>query len=249
DSASTADDVLAGIDLTGKTALVTGASSGIGAETARALAARGAQVVLTGRDVAKTEAVAARIRAAVPGARGEVLELHLEIPGSVRAFAKEFLARQRALHLLVANAGVMACPLMRTAEGWEMQLATNHFGHFLVATLLAPALRAGAPARVVSVSSAGHRFAAVDFDAPHFERRPYDKWVAYGQSKTANIWLAVGLDARLARDGVRAFAIHPGMIPTELGRHLQPDDIQMIRARSSEEGGMRVKRIVKTIPQ
>jgi NAD(P)-dependent dehydrogenase (short-subunit alcohol dehydrogenase family) len=239
DRRTTSDQVLEGIDLTGRVALVTGASSGLGAESARALAAHGAQVVMTGRDVAKTERVAEAIRAATGSPAVEVMELHLERPASVRAFAKAFLARHRALHHLIANAGVMACPLQRTAEGWEMQFATNHLGHFLLACLLAPALRAAAPARVVSVSSAGHGFSPVVFEDIHFERRPYDKWAAYGQSKTANVLFAVELDRRLAGAGVRAFALHPGGIVTELGRHLDAADLALIRARAAEraQGG------------
>jgi NAD(P)-dependent dehydrogenase (short-subunit alcohol dehydrogenase family) len=248
DGTSTADDVLAGIDLAGKLALVTGASSGLGAESARALAARGAAVVMTARDTEKAEAVAAKIREGTQNPNVSVMELHLEVPSSVRAFAKDFLTRHRALHFLIGNAGVMACPLERNADGHEMQIATNHFGHFLLGTLLAPALRAGAPARVVSVSSAGHRFATVDLDDPHFERRAYDKWASYGQSKTANIWYAIELDRRLAGEGVRAFAIHPGMIATELGRHLVPDDIAVLRARATERESTG-KTSWKTVPQ
>jgi NAD(P)-dependent dehydrogenase (short-subunit alcohol dehydrogenase family) len=245
---STADDVLAGMDLTGKLALVTGASSGLGAETARALAARGATVVMTARDVEKAEKVAAGVRESTGNAGVTVMELHLEVPSSVRSFAKDFLARHPKLNLLIGNAGVMACPLARTAEGHEMQFATNHLGHFLLGTLLVPALRAGAPSRVVSVSSAGHRFASVDLEDPHFAKRDYDKWVSYGQSKTANIWYALELDRRLAADGVRAFAIHPGMIPTELGRHLVPDDIATLRSRAQERESTG-KTSWKTIPQ
>ena len=142
DRSSTSDQVLAGIDLAGRTSLVTGASSGLGAESARALAARGARVVMTGRDLAKTGRVADRIRRSTGNESVEVMELHLERPASVRAFAKAFLARHRELHHLIGNAGVMACPLLRTAEGWELQFATNHLGHFLLTALLAPALRA-----------------------------------------------------------------------------------------------------------
>ena len=234
DRSATSDQVLEGIDQTGRLALVTGASSGLGAESARALASRGAEVVLTGRDLAKTEAAAAAIRSATGNPEVSVLELHLERPASVRACAKEFLARHGKLDLLLANAGVMACPLARTAEGWELQFATNHLGHFLLTGLLAPALLAGARARVVAVSSAGHSFSPVVFDDVHFERRPYDKWSAYGQSKTANILFAVGLDRRLAARGVRAFALHPGMIATELGRHLTRDDFTLLVARAKE---------------
>ncbi len=234
DRNSTSDEVLAGIDLAGRLVLVTGASSGLGAESARALAARGARLVITGRDVAKTGRVAEAIRKSTGNRAVEVMELHLERPASVRAFAKAFLASHRALHTLIGNAGVMACPLQRTAEGWEMQFATNHLGHFLLGCLLAPALRAAAPARVVSVSSAGHTFSPVVFEDIHFERRPYDKWQAYGQSKSANVLFAVELDRRLAGSGVRAFALHPGGIVTELGRHLDAADVALIRARADE---------------
>jgi len=234
DRSSTSDEVLDGLDLTGRTVLVTGASSGLGAESARALAAHGASVVMTGRDLAKTERVAGGIRSSTGNPSVEVMELHLEKPASVRAFAKAFLGRHRALDVLIGNAGVMACPLQRTAEGWEMQFATNHLGHFLLGCLLVPALRAAAPARVVSVSSAGHTFSPVVFDDIHFERRPYDKWQAYGQSKSANVLYAVELDRRLAGQGVRAMALHPGGIVTELGRHLDEEDVRLIRARAAE---------------
>jgi NAD(P)-dependent dehydrogenase (short-subunit alcohol dehydrogenase family) len=137
----------------------------------------------------------------------------------------------------------MACPLTRTREGWELQLATNHFGHFLLTALLAPALRAGAPARVVTVSSRGHRFSPVVFEDLHFERRPYDKWAAYGQSKTANVLFAVELDRRLSRAGVRGFALHPGAIVTELGRHLSRDDLAELRARSPGGRGLVWKQV------
>jgi NAD(P)-dependent dehydrogenase (short-subunit alcohol dehydrogenase family) len=226
--------VLETIDLSGKLALVTGASSGLGVETARALAAKGARVVMAARDVAKTEQQASAIRAKHPSARLEVMELHLDKPASVRAFAKAFLAKHPRLNFLIGNAGVMACPLMRTAEGWEMQFATNHLGHFLLANSLLPALTAGAPSRVISVSSAGHQFSPVVFDDIHFEKRAYDKWASYGQSKTANILFAVEFDRRFAARGVRAFSNHPGGIRTELGRHLTPDDIKLLTERASQ---------------
>jgi NAD(P)-dependent dehydrogenase (short-subunit alcohol dehydrogenase family) len=234
DQSSTADQVLDGVDLAGKVAIVTGASGGLGAESARALAARGAAVTLTARDTGKAEQVAGAILAAHPGAKVDVRPLSLDRPASVRAFAKSWLAENRALHLLLNNAGVMACPLARTPEGWELQFATNHLGHFLLTGLLAPALRAAGGARVANTSSAGHRFSPVVFEDIHFERRPYDKWASYGQSKTANVLHALELDRRLAASGVRAFGVHPGMIVTELGRHLTPEDIQQLQARAKE---------------
>jgi len=238
---STAEEVVAGVDLRGRVAVVTGASSGLGVETARAFAGRGATVVCAARDAAKAEAVAEGIRSATGNRAVEVVPLELGSLASIRACAGEILARHPAVHLLVNNAGVMACPLARTEAGFELQLGTNHLGHFLLTGLLAPALRLGAPARVVCVSSSGHRFGSVDFDDPHYQRRPYDKWQAYGQAKTANIWHALELDRRLAGSGVRALAIHPGMIVTELGRHLTNDDrktmLERVAAAAKRGGG------------
>jgi len=232
DKNSTASEVVAGLDLSRMHALVTGASGGLGAETARALAERGARVTLTARDMPKGREVAESIRKSTGNDRLEVMALALDDPHSVREFAKAFLAKNAPLTALINNAGVMACPLARTPQGYEMQFATNHLGHFLLTGLLAPALRAGAPARVVSVSSRGHRFSPVVFEDIHFERRAYDKWSSYGQAKTANVLFAVGLDKRLRDAGVRANALHPGAIVTELGRHLSPDDIKQLQARS-----------------
>jgi NAD(P)-dependent dehydrogenase (short-subunit alcohol dehydrogenase family) len=231
-SASTADEVVAGVDLRGVVAVVTGASGGIGAETARALASRGAAVVLAARDVAKAEAVAEAIRAAHGARDAEVDALELGSFASIRAFAARTLARHPRIHLLLNNAGVMACPLARTEAGHELQFGTNHLGHFLLTARLAPALRAAGGARVVNTSSAGHRFSPVIFDDVDYRTRPYDKWEAYGQSKTANVLFAVELDRRLRGAGVRAFALHPGAIVTELGRHLGQDDIATLRARA-----------------
>jgi NAD(P)-dependent dehydrogenase (short-subunit alcohol dehydrogenase family) len=231
---TTASEVVAGLDLSNVSAIVTGASGGLGAESARALAERGARVTLTARDVAKGETAAAAIRKSTGNDRVDVMALELTSLESVRAFAAEFAARGVGLNLLLGNAGVMACPLARTSRGWEMQFATNHIGHFLLAGLLQPLLVASAPSRVVSVSSRGHRFSPVVFEDIQFERRPYDKWSAYGQSKTANILFAVELDRRLAARGVRAFAIHPGMIATELGRHLTEEDFAMLGARARQ---------------
>jgi NAD(P)-dependent dehydrogenase (short-subunit alcohol dehydrogenase family) len=237
---TTTDEVIEGIDLSGQVAIVTGASGGLGAETARVLAGAGAAVTLTARDVPKAEAMAAEIRAETGNSNVDVMQLELHRPESVRHFAKTWLASHSSLNLLINNAGVMACPLDRTVEGWEMQLATNHLGHFLLTGLLLPALRAGAPSRVVNVSSAGHRFGPVDFDDPHFERREYDKWASYGQAKTANVLHAVELDRRLRSRGVRAFAIHPGAIMTELGRHLTRADMETLSSRAPG-GGLKFK--------
>ena len=238
---TTTDEVIQGIDLSGRVALVTGASGGLGAETARALASAGAALTLTARDVPKAEQVAQEIRAST-GASVDVGALSLDRPDSVRAFAKQWLADHDVLHLLINNAGVMACPLGRTPEGWEMQFATNHLGHFLLTSHLLPALRAGAPARVVNVSSAGHRFGPVNFDDIHFEKHDYDKWESYGQSKTANVLFSLELDRRYQEAGVRSFALHPGAIVTELGRHLAAEDIEMMQSRAPK-GGLKFKQV------
>jgi NAD(P)-dependent dehydrogenase (short-subunit alcohol dehydrogenase family) len=231
---STAAEVARGVDLRGKVAVVTGGSGGLGAETARVLAGCGARVVIGARDLAKARAVADKIGDASLDAVVEVEALELGSLASVRRFAEATLARHAAIHVLVNNAGVMACPLARTEQGFELQFGTNHVGHFLLTGLLLPALRAGAPSRVVCVSSNGHRFDTVHLDDPNYERRPYDKWESYGQAKTANIWHAIELDRRFGGDGVRGFALHPGGIRTELGRHLTPDDIQTLMARVGE---------------
>jgi NAD(P)-dependent dehydrogenase (short-subunit alcohol dehydrogenase family) len=237
---TTTNEVLEGLDLHGKTALVTGGSSGLGQETARALAEKGVHVILTARDVAKGEGVAAGIRETTGNPHVEVEELELGSLASIRAFARRILARHDTIHLLINNAGVMACPFAKTADGFELQFGSNHLGHFLMTCLLAPALRKGAPSRIVSVSSRGHHISPVVFDDLHFERRPYDKWQAYGQAKTANVLFAVGLERRLAGAGVHANALHPGAIMTELGRHLQAEDFEFLRARNS---GMQFKTV------
>ena len=237
---TTTDEVLDGIDLGGKTALVTGGSSGLGAETARALASKGADVVLTARDLHKGEAVAASIRSSTGNDAVGVASLELASSADIRRFAEDFLGRRDHLDLLVNNAGVMACPRSTTADGFEMQFGTNHLGHFLMTGLLAPALIAGGPARVVSLSSRGHFRSPVRFDDPWFEHDEYDKWAAYGQSKTANVLFAVELDRRLGARGVRAFAVHPGVILTDLARHLEAADFEDLQSRSSG-GRMRLK--------
>lgn len=237
---TTASEVAEGIDLSGKVALITGGSSGLGQETARVLAERGAHVILTARDMPKGEAVAAGIRASTGNQHVEVEELELGSLKQIRAFAQRFLARHPTLHILVNNAGVMACPQAKTADGFELQLGSNHVGHFVTTCLLAPALCQAAPSRVVSVSSRGHHLSPVVFDDIQFAHRPYDKWLAYGQAKTANVLFAVGLERRLGARGVHANALHPGAIMTELGRHLQPEDLQFLQARNR---GMKFKSV------
>jgi NAD(P)-dependent dehydrogenase (short-subunit alcohol dehydrogenase family) len=219
---STIDEVLAGIDLTGKVALVTGASAGLGVETARALSSHGATVIAGVRDVAKAEKALAD--AGVPvGEQVALEELDLASLASVRAFTDRITSRVDALDLLIANAGLMACPQATTADGFELQFGTNHLGHFVLVNRLVPLLVAGAPSRIVCLSSSGHRIGDVDLDDPNFETTPYHEWLAYGRSKTANAQFAVELDRRLRDRGVRAMAVHPGGIRTELFRHLDAD--------------------------
>ncbi len=237
---TTTEEVLEGIDLTGRTALVTGGSSGLGKETSRALAAHGALVILTARDVPKGEAVAAEIRSSTGNPKVSVEELELGSLASVRAFAERVLAKHPRLDLLINNAGVMACPQAQTSDGFELQFGSNHLGHFLMTCLLVPALRRGTAPRVVSLSSRGHHMSPVVFEDIAFEQRPYDKWQSYGQAKTANVLFAVGLEKRLGASGIHANAVHPGAILTELGRHLQPEDLVFLQSRAK---GMQFKSV------
>jgi len=240
---TTTNELLEGVSLSGRRVLITGGSAGLGAETARALAAAGAHVVVTARDAAKGERAAAAARAgAAPGARVEVAELDLESLASVRACADRLLGEGRPLHALIANAGVMAAPQGRTRDGFETQFGTNHLGHFVLVNRLVPLLVRGAPARVVVLSSSGHRFADVDLEDPGFTRTPYDPWLAYGRSKTANVLFAVALDRRLAPRGVRACAVHPGGIRTELSRHLTEQTLQELVSRMAR-GGVKMKSV------
>ena len=240
---TTTDEVIEGVDLSVRVAIVTGASGGLGAETARALAARGARVTIAARDLAKAENAAEEIRTSTGNPEIDVLGLELTLPDRVRESAKQWLADHDELNLLINNAGVMACPLDRTVEGWEFQFATNHLGHFLFTGLLVPALVRGAPARVVNLSSAGHRMSPVVFDDIHYEDRPYDKWESYGQSKTANILFSVALNARLAGKGVSAYAVHPGMIMTELGRHMGQQDLEDLMSKRPADAKMEWKSV------
>ena len=239
---TTADEVLEGIDLSGKLAVVTGGSSGIGTETARALASKGARVVITARNMAKGTEVAQDIRASTANNDVEVMELELGSFTSIRAFAENFLSKHDALDILINNAGVMACPLSKTEDGFEMQFGTNHLGHFLLTGLITPVLLKATPSRIVALSSRGHQFSPVVFEDINFEQRPYNKWASYGQSKTANILHAVELERRLGQRGVHAYAVHPGAIQTELSRHMDQADWDMMRSRV-DEGGIKLKTI------
>ena len=233
-AASTAEDVLSGVSLAGKRALVTGVSAGIGVETARALAAHGAQVVGAARDLAKAEAATAQVRRdARKGGGLELVALDLASLASVRACADRLVADGRPLDFVICNAGVMATPYGRTADGFETQFGTNHLGHFLLVNRVAPLMRVGA--RLVNVSSAGHRRADVDLDDPNFERAPYDPFLAYGRSKTANVLFAVEFDRRHRGSGLSATAVHPGVIRTELGRHMDPAAIEGMMDRINAE--------------
>jgi NAD(P)-dependent dehydrogenase (short-subunit alcohol dehydrogenase family) len=246
-SETTTDELLEGMDLSGRRVLITGASAGLGLETARALAAHGASVVMTARDRAKGERAAETVRAqAAPNARVELRDLDLASLASVRTCADKLLAEGAPLHILIANAGVMACPQGTTADGFETQFGTNHLGHFVFVNRLVPLLLAGAPSRIVTLSSSGHRFADVSLDDPGFKRTPYDPWTAYGRSKTANALFAVALDNRLRDRGIRAIAVHPGGIRTELGRHMTPEVMQQMMDRlKNQPGNFRFK----TVPQ
>ena len=231
---TTTDEVISGIRLEGKTVVVTGGSAGLGVESGRALAGAGADVVMVGRDAAKLDTAIDGIRAEFPDARVSAETMDLADLASVRAAAERLCERRPLIHVLLNNAGVMACPLARTRDGFELQFGTNHLGHFLFTCLLLPSLLAAAPARIVNLSSAGHKLGGIDFDDPNFEHREYDKWLAYGQSKTANALFSVALNDRLSAQGVTANAVHPGMIVTELGRHLEPADIEALQDRAGD---------------
>jgi NAD(P)-dependent dehydrogenase (short-subunit alcohol dehydrogenase family) len=227
---STADDVLAGMDLSSKRVLVTGGASGIGAETVRAMAAKGAQVIIAARNLDAAGEVKASVVATTGNENIDVMFLELGSLAKIRASAAEFLARYESLDILINNAGIMACPHGQTEDGFELQFGSNHIGHFYFTQKLMPALLKAGSARVIALSSMAHRMSPVVFDDIQYQSRPYEKWQAYGQSKTANILFAVGLNERYADQGVEAFAVHPGAIATPLGRHLAEEEIQALVA-------------------
>jgi NAD(P)-dependent dehydrogenase (short-subunit alcohol dehydrogenase family) len=224
---STTDDVLAGIDLAGKRVLVTGVSAGLGVETARALAAHGAEIIGTVRDVEKGQ----RATAGIPGIT--LLQMDLASLASVRAAADRLVADGKPLDLIIANAGIMACPKSFTADGFEMQFGTNHLGHFVFVNRIASLLQPGG--RLVNLASSGHRFSDVNLEDPNFEHTEYTEFGAYGRSKTANILFAVEFDRRHKAQDVRATAVHPGVIQTELGRHLGQEAIEGLVKQLEEQ--------------
>jgi NAD(P)-dependent dehydrogenase (short-subunit alcohol dehydrogenase family) len=250
-STSTTEDVLAGIDLQGKRILVTGVSAGLGVETARSLAAHGTQVVGAARDLKKAEAATALVRreSAARGGSFEIVELDLASLKSVRDCADHLVERGEPIDVVIANAGVMATPFGRTADGFETQFGTNHLGHFVLVNRIASLIPAGG--RLINLSSAGHRFSNVDLEDPNFEWTPYEPFVAYGRSKTANILFAVAFDNRHRDRGVRAAAVHPGGIQTDLDRHVDRSHVRkMIEQMNQQlvaEGKAPFQ--LKTIPQ
>lgn len=243
---STTDEVLAGKDLSGRSVFITGANSGLGQETARAFAARGAHVVMAGRDQDKLDASVAAIRETVPAARLDTITVDLGSLESIRAATSRARQQFPAIDLLINNAGVMATPFLHTRDGFEMQLGTNHLGHFALTAELMPAIERGGLKRIVNLSSRGHHMAPFDFADPNFQHRPYNPWASYGQSKTANVLFTVGLEQRFAVLGIHAYAVHPGGIDTNLGRHMNEEMRQglMNRIAVSDPGFA-----WKTIPQ
>ncbi len=248
---STTEDVLSGISLRGKRIFVTGVSAGLGVETARSLAAHGAYVVGAARDLKKAEAATAEVRkdAEANGGRFELVALDLASLKSVRACADQLLKKAEPFDVVIANAGVMATPFGNTLDGFETQFGTNHLGHFVLVNRIASLIHAGG--RLINLSSSGHRFSNVDLQDPNFERTPYEPFVSYGRSKTANILFAVAFDRRHRARGVRAAAVHPGGIHTELGRYIDPSQIQKMVDQMNQQLAAEGKGPFqwKTIPQ
>jgi NAD(P)-dependent dehydrogenase (short-subunit alcohol dehydrogenase family) len=248
---STTEDVLAGINLKGKRILVTGVSAGLGIETARSVAARGAQVVGAARDLNKAKAATAQVQkdAVANGGSFELIELDLASLKSVRACADALVEKGESFDVVIANAGVMATPFGHTVDGFETQFGTNHLGHFLLVNRIASLIRSGG--RLINLSSSGHRYSNVDLQDPNFERSAYEPFVAYGRSKTANILFAVAFDKRHRERGVRAAAVHPGGIQTELGRYSDPGRIEKLLEQINEQLAAEGKGPFqwKTVPQ
>ena len=250
---STADDVLEGKDLSGKTAFITGGYSGLGQETARAMAAKGAHVIIAGRDLEKGLAAAQEIREIVEDAHIEAVHCDLGSLAAIKACGEEARSRFEKIDLLINNAGVMACPQDTTADGFEMQFGTNHLGHFQLTKELLPliekAAQGGNDARIVNLSSRGHHIDGVHLNDPNFDKRDYEKWLSYGQSKTANILFSVGLENRFGHKGITSVAVHPGGIQTNLGRHMTDEDRAWMRSRMKAETDEDMMKALKSIPQ
>jgi NAD(P)-dependent dehydrogenase (short-subunit alcohol dehydrogenase family) len=231
---STTTDVLQGLDLTGRRFAITGTSAGLGEEATRAIAAAGGSVLMLARNKDANDAAAARVRAAVPDADVLTVQVDLADLASIRAGAQTILDRDQPIDVLINNAGVMACPWGTTADGFEMQFGTNHLGHFELTRRLMPAVLAGSAPRIVCLTSSAHDISDVDLDDPNFATTPYDAWVAYGQSKSANALHALGLSMRHRAGEVIAVSVHPGAIRTELGRHLDDDLMAQAIERSKQ---------------
>jgi len=258
---SSTHDVLKGLDLHGKTFVITGASTGLGLETARSLASVGARIVIAARNLEKIEHAKQHIKESVKDAELSHVLLDLSDLNSVRSAAKELLAQKLTIDVLINNAGVMACPFEKTAQGFEMQFGSNHLGHFLFTGLITPLLKQKSHSRVICLSSAAHKFAAPNLEDPNYLHRPYNKWQAYGEAKSANALFALALNERLAKKGIECFSVHPGMIATELGRHLAPEDLLMFSGgKKNKEGENKTEKTAqesdkpkrspfKTIPQ
>jgi NAD(P)-dependent dehydrogenase (short-subunit alcohol dehydrogenase family) len=233
-------DVVDGVDLSGKTCVITGASSGLGRESARALAAAGARVILAARNADALGDAQRWIHAEVADATTATVQLDLTSLASVRTAAGKIRESAPVIDVMMNNAGVMFTPFSRTQDGFEIQFGTNHLGHFELTRLLIPQLTAASGARIVILSSGGHIMGDVDLDDPNWERREYDKFVAYGSSKTANILHAVEADRRLRESGIHSYAVHPGTVATSLARYMSRSDFSQLRkfavANSSARG-------------
>lgn len=230
----TATEVVDGVDLTGKTCVITGASAGLGRESARALAGAGARVLLAARNAQALEETERWLVEQVPGAQTSTVALDLTSLAGVRAAAAAIADLAPSVDVLMNNAGVMFTPFSRTADGFEIQFGTNHLGHFELTRLLMPQLSAGDGARVVILSSDGHHMSDIDLDDPNWERREYDKFLAYGASKTANVLHMAELNRRYADDGIHSVAVHPGVVATKLARHMTRDDMGALRSRAAD---------------
>lgn len=251
---TTWNTVLQDIELDGKTALITGASSGLGAETAYALASKGCDLILLARDANKLQIQAERIKADFCGVNITSYLCDLADLNAIKACAETINKNTAKIDIMINNAGIMACPLMQTSQGLEMQFGVNHLGHFYLTQLLSDLLLAAAPARLVVLSSGGHKYGCIDLDDPNWQQREYDKWLAYGAAKTANALFAYEFNKRFAPLGVNANAVHPGVIFTELARHLTAEDYEMLSGSSDSKGkdgeemqGRRGKLIIKPV--